>query len=55
MNDIDKVNLYLKTIANDNRNHLLLSILKEQYELGDITKEEYSASLKAMKMNITRK
>lgn len=46
---------YLKSIANDNRKRLLLEIVKEQYELGDITKTEYSNTLKRLRDDISKK
>lgn len=46
---------YLKSIANDNRKRLLLEIVKEQYELGDITKTEYSNTLKRLRDDISKR
>ena len=46
---------YLKTMANDNRKRLLLEIVKEQYELGDITKTEYSNTLKRLRDDISKR
>lgn len=52
---IPNVDVYLKAIANDNRKHLLLEIVKEQYELGDISKTEYSNTLKRLRDDISKK
>lgn len=46
---------YLKSIANDNRKRLLLEIVKEQYELGDISKDEYSNTLKRLRDDISKR
>lgn len=46
---------YLKSIANDNRKRLLLEIVKEQYELGDITETEYSNTLKRLRDDISKR
>lgn len=46
---------YLKAMANDNRKQLLLEIVKEQYELGDITKTEYSNTLKRLRDDISKR
>ena len=46
---------YLKSIANDNRKRLLIEIVKEQYELGDITKTEYSNTLKRLRDDISKR
>lgn len=46
---------YLKSIANDNRKRLLLEIVKEQYEIGDITKTEYSNTLKRLRDDISKR
>lgn len=46
---------YLKAMANDNRKRLLLEIVKEQYELGDISKDEYSNTLKRLRDDISKR